>query len=57
MSKLFALVCFAILLYAIAIALGVGGIGNLALEELKPITGGISVDIFEPISDFFRAIF
>jgi hypothetical protein len=57
MSKLFVLVCFAILLYAILITIGVASIGNLALEGLEPVVGsGMSIDILEPISEFLRAI-
>jgi len=60
-AKLFALVCFGILLYAIAIALGfVGGIGNLAVEGLEPVLGhmdfGTLGDILDVASDFVRGL-
>ena len=57
MSKIYALVCFGLLLYAIAIALGVGGLGNMTLDIFEPITGSdMSIDIFEPISDLLEVV-
>ena len=60
-SKLFTIVCFGILLYAIAIALGfVGGIANLSLQGLEPVFGhmdlGILDAVFDAASDFVRGI-
>ena len=57
-EKLFAIVCFGILLYAIAIALGfVGGIGNLALEGLEPVLGRMDVgNVFDAASDLVRGL-